>query len=89
MSKENKPAKEMSNDEIHAEMSELNARMKELKDNIKPIPPRVEVPLTVCNAGLKLERQQKFDRQAQLNAAIKMATQRVEESNASGKKVTK
>ena len=87
MSDQNKAAKEMSNEEIHAEISILNNRMKELKDNIKPVPARVEVPLTVCNAGLMLERQQKFDKQAQLNAVIKMATQRATEPKASKKGV--
>lgn len=89
MSEAKKPAKEMTNDEIHAEMSILNSRLKDLKDNIKPIPARVQVPLTVCNAGLKLERQQKFDRQAQLNAAIKMATERAAEPKSAAKKAGK
>ena len=70
-----KDAKEMTNDEIHAEISSLNTRIEELKANIKPVTMPKTPPLHELNKAAMIQRKEKFEKQDELNAVIKMATQ--------------
>lgn len=71
-----KDPKEMSNDEIHAELDQLKAREKDLKNNIKPIEAAPEIPLHVLNKAALDQRKAKFDQQSKIRQAVEMAITR-------------
>lgn len=76
MSKNLKPASEMTNEEIHIEMNALQERMKELKSNIKPTKQPTPPPLHELNAMSRKHSKKKTEQAQKIAGAVKMALDR-------------
>lgn len=74
-----KDAKEMTNDEIHAEISSLNTRIAELKANIKPVTMPKAPPLHELNKSAMVQRQEKFKKAQEMNEAVKMMASKAQD----------